>query len=137
MTILIIASAILTWATEGKDPHDVSWMLDLCNYLRTIGFMGIVVYMVLYESFHKLCLKERRTQMARAGLLEGMHFSSRCLKRNLVDYAMAPICAPLYGSVPSVEAQISHFWTLDLVYAVSGKATRKTRRPVTAADAIA
>jgi hypothetical protein len=31
------------------------------------------------------------------------------------------LVAPMFGSIPASQAQISHFWTLDLVYAVSKK----------------
>jgi hypothetical protein len=63
--------------------------------------------------------------MTDAGLAVGMRFSHRTLKKNLVDYVMAPLVAPIYGAIPCAQAQICHFWTVDLVYAVSKKVTRK------------
>jgi hypothetical protein len=54
-----------------------------------------------------------------------MRFSHRTVKKNFVDYVMVPLVAPLYGAIPCAQAQICHFWTLDLVYAVSKKVTRR------------
>ncbi|MBE3042086.1 hypothetical protein IMZ48_05800 [Candidatus Bathyarchaeota archaeon] len=126
MTILVFASTAYAFLTQDHpDVHNVAWIFTTCGVLRALGFMEVVVYLALYEGFHRICVKAREQEMTDAGLAEGMRFSHRSLKKNVVDYVMAPLVAPLYGSIPCAQAQICHFWTLDLVYTVSKKVTRK------------
>ena len=126
MTILVIASTLYIWVTEGTaDTHQISWIFTVCNVLRTLGFMEVAFYLFLYEGFHSICVETREKEMSDAGLTKGMHFSHRNVKTNFIDYVMVPLVAPLYGSIPCAQAQIFHFWTLDLVYTVSKKVTRK------------
>jgi len=67
----------------------------------------------------------REKEMSDACLTKGMHFSRRDVKTNYIDYVMVPLVAPIFGSIPCAQAQICHFWTLDLVYTVSKKVTRR------------
>ncbi|KAG6362133.1 hypothetical protein INS49_010362 [Diaporthe citri] len=133
-TILIIASTLYVWATEGKpDVHGINWIFDACNVLRTAGFMEIAFLLFLYESFHRICVQTREKEMSDAGLAKGMNFSHRHVSKNWKDYCMVPIVAPLFGAVPCAQAQVCHFWTLDLVYTVSKKVTRQRSRSMAAA----
>ncbi|KAL2015091.1 hypothetical protein VTK56DRAFT_6316 [Thermocarpiscus australiensis] len=133
MTILVIASTLYIWVTEGTaDVHGVSWIFSVCNVLRTAGFMEVALYLFLYEGFHRICVESREKEMSDAGLLKGMHFSRREVKTNFIDYVMVPLVAPIFGSIPCAQAQICHFWTLDLVYTVSKKVTRRRAKSVTA-----
>jgi hypothetical protein len=126
MTILVFATTLYGWVTAGSaDVHGVNWIMTACNVLRTVGFAEVAMYLVLYESFHGICVETREKEMDLAGLSKGMNFSKRDIKKNCIDYLMAPLMAPLYGAIPCAQAQISHFWTLDLVYTVSKKATRQ------------
>jgi hypothetical protein len=137
MTVLVIASTLYVWVTEGNgDPHNLSWIFDVSNVLRTLGFMEVAFYLFLYERMHRICVKAREKEMTEAGLADGMRFSYRNVKKNFIDYAMVPLIAPLYGSIPCAQAQICHFWTLDLVYTVSKKVTRQRAKSLTA-DAMA
>ena len=63
--------------------------------------------------------------MTKAGLAEGMDFAHRSLKKNFVDYLLIPVVGAVFGSVPSLQAQMSHLWTTDLVYTVSKKTARQ------------
>ncbi|KAK3382455.1 glycosyl transferase family group 2-domain-containing protein [Lasiosphaeria ovina] len=133
MTILVVASTLYIWVTEGNaDVHGVAWIYPVCNVLRTLGFMEVALYLFLYEKFHKICLETREKEMSDAGLLKGMHFSRRDFKTNLVDYVMVPLVAPIFGAIPCAQAQIFHFWTLDLVYTVSKKVTRRRGKSLSA-----
>ncbi|KAK4240845.1 glycosyl transferase family group 2-domain-containing protein [Achaetomium macrosporum] len=133
MTILVVASTLYMWVTEGTpDVHGVAWIFTICNVLRTAGFMEVALYLFLYEGFHRICVDSREKEMGDAGLLKGMHFSRREVKTNYVDYVMVPLVAPIFGSIPCAQAQICHFWTLDLVYTVSKKVTRRRGKSVTA-----
>ena len=119
---VIIASAIYEWMVQGKpDDLHVAWTFTLTNYLRIISFGGTAVYIMLYESYHATCAGLREAEMRGAGLAEHMVFSFRKFPGNLLDYAMAPLVAPLFGSVPALHAQFVQLWTQELVYAVSVK----------------
>jgi hypothetical protein len=133
MTILVIASTLYIWVTEGTaDVFGVAWIYGVCNVLRTAGFMEVALYLFLYESFHSICVESREKEMGDAGLLKGMHFSRREVKTNFIDYVMVPLVAPIFGAIPCAQAQICHFWTMDLVYTVSKKVTRRRAKSVTA-----
>jgi hypothetical protein len=126
MAILIAASTLFIWVSEGTpDVHGINWIFDICNVLRTTGIMEVAFYLFLYEKFHRICLATRQKEMTDAGLATGMHFSHRKITRNFIDYVMVPLVAPLYGAIPCAQAQICHFWTMDLVYTVSKKVTRQ------------
>lgn len=133
MTVLVVASTLYLFVTDGEDPNNLRWIFSLANVLRTVGFMAVAGYIFLYERFHRLCLETREREMKEAGLYEGMCFSRRSFRQNCIDYAMVPLVAPLYGSVPCIHAEVSHFFTLDLVYTVTKKVTRQ--QPRTASDA--
>ncbi|KAH8675707.1 glycosyl transferase family group 2-domain-containing protein [Xylariales sp. PMI_506] len=133
MTILVVASTLFAWVTEGSpDPHNVSWIFHVCNVLRTLGFMEVALYLFLYEKFHRLNATNREKEMNDAGLAKGMCFSHRDVKKNYVDYFMVPLVAPLYGAIPGAHALICHFWTQDLVYTVSKKVTRQRSKSLSA-----
>lgn len=133
MTILVIASAFYAWVTQGAgDLYHMQWIFNTCNILRTIGFMQVTFYLYLYEKFHKTCVTTREKEMIEAGLATDMNFSHREIKKNLIDYVMVPLVAPIYGSIPCAQAQIQHFWTLDLIYTVSKKVTRQRTKPLSA-----
>jgi hypothetical protein len=133
MTILVVASTLYMWVTEGTpDVHGVAWIYTVCNILRTAGFMEVALYLFLYEGFHRICVESREVEMGDAGLLKGMHFSRRQVRTNFIDYVMVPLVAPIFGSIPCAQAQICHFWTLDLVYTVSKKVTRQRAKSVSA-----
>ncbi|KAK1755163.1 glycosyl transferase family group 2-domain-containing protein [Echria macrotheca] len=133
MTILVVASTLYIWVTEGTpDTQNLGWIFTVCNVLRTAGFMEVALYLALYEGFHRICVETREKEMSDAGLTKGMHFSRREVKTNFIDYVMVPLVAPLYGSIPCAQAQIFHFWTMDLVYTVSKKVTRKRAKSLTA-----
>jgi len=122
MALLVVASSLYMWVVKGKpDDLGVAWTFALTNYLRIIGFAGTAVYMIFYEQYHSTCTAVREAEMRSAGLAEHMVFSRRKFPRNLIDYAVFPLVAPLYGSIPAIQAQLCHFWTQDLVYAVSNK----------------
>ncbi|KAK4231787.1 glycosyl transferase family group 2-domain-containing protein [Podospora fimiseda] len=137
MTIMVVATTLFAWVTDGvEDAHEVAWIMRVCNILRTVGFMEVALYLALYEGFHRVCVDSREKEMSDADLTKGMHFSRRSIKNNIIDYVMVPLVAPIFGSIPCAQAQICHFWTLDLVYTVSKKATRKRAKSLTAGELV-
>ena len=129
MIIIVITSMLYVRLTDSNtsDPHNVAWVFVLCSTLRTLGFLEIALYLFLYEDFHALCVEAREKEMREAGLVGAMSFSRRKWKRNWVDYFVAPVVAPLFGSVPAVQAQVLHFWRTELRYEVSRKVVRSER----------
>ncbi|KAI1434850.1 glycosyl transferase family group 2-domain-containing protein [Xylaria sp. CBS 124048] len=126
MTILVVTSTLYGSVTAGgTDPHNVAWIFQICGVLRTVGLVECAFLLFLYERYHKICATTREKEMQEAGLAKGMCFSHRTLKTNYLDYLMFPLVAPLYGSIPSAQAQLMHFFTHDLVYTVSKKVTRQ------------
>ncbi|XWW92168.1 hypothetical protein V2A60_000091 [Cordyceps javanica] len=126
MAVLVIASGIWSWITEGNgDPNGLNWTFTIAAILRTVGFMAIGAYLFLYESYHRLAVKARERDMRHAGLDSGMSFSHRSFKKNIFDYTLIPLVAPLYGTVPAMQAAVAQLWTVDLVYQVSKKESRQ------------
>jgi hypothetical protein len=41
--------------------------------------------------------------------------------RCLAERVAFPVAGTIYGAIPAMQAEISHFWTERLVYRVSGK----------------
>ena len=126
--VVIIASGIYTFiAKDQLDTFHIAWAFDVSGYIRTFGFGLFALYFALYEKFHEICVNTRKAEMKAAGLYENMahSFSYRTFWGNILDYLIVPITAPLFGSMPAIQAQMSHFWTLDLVYKVSRKPSNK------------
>ncbi|KAF4122415.1 hypothetical protein GMORB2_7407 [Geosmithia morbida] len=131
MPIFVVASTIFLYVTEGKeDTGNLHWLLEICGPLRALGFMAGAGYIFLYERYHHACVAMREKEMKDAGLYQGMCFSHRSFRNNWGDYAMVPIVAPLYGAIPCIQAEVSHFWTAELVYTVSKKVTRQRAQSV-------
>jgi hypothetical protein len=127
MMFIVISTGIYGFLTQGKpDTYHIEWIFTLTAYLRIIGFLMVAVYLNLYESFHHFAVTARMAEMKAAGLYEGMEnsFSQRSIWKNKLDYILIPVAAPIFGSIPAIQAQFSHFWTLDLVYTVSLKPAR-------------
>jgi hypothetical protein len=133
MMILVISSGLYSALTKAKpDTLEIAWIFSITAYLRILGFLMVAMYLTIYENFHKIAVSARKAEMKAAGLYEGMQnsFSYRNSWKNKLDYVLIPIVAPIFGSIPSIHAQICHFWTLDLVYTVSMKPSNKRDSPV-------
>jgi hypothetical protein len=76
----------------------------------------------LYGRFHSLCLNARMRDMEIAGLLDtGSAPRFWWYSRHLLERICFPIAGTIFGSIPSLQAEISHFWTDRLAYRVSKK----------------
>ncbi|GJN69805.1 hypothetical protein PLICBS_003857 [Purpureocillium lilacinum] len=130
MTILVLTLALYDWVSADMQySNGLRRIFSLCSVLRMLGFLEVGYYIFLYEGFHRLCVMTRKRAMTYAGLADEMYFSQRSIRKNLVDYALVPLVAPLYGAIPCAQAATTHFWTVDLVYSVSKKASRQQQKP--------
>ncbi|KAM3522569.1 hypothetical protein NHJ13051_005602 [Beauveria bassiana] len=137
MAVLVVASGIWAWITNGNgDPHGLNWTFTVSAMLRTVGFMAIGAFLFLYESYHRLAVKARERDMRHAGLDSGMSFSHRSFRKNILDYFLIPLVAPLYGTVPAMQAAVAQLWTTDLVYQVSKKENRQKTETPSVADLV-
>lgn len=135
MAVLILGSAIYLLVLEDKDQvSPLAWTFEWSRYCRTFGCMSVAIFIFLYESYHRLCVTTREREMVKAGLADGMCFAHRTLRANFVDYLLIPFVAPVFGTVPCLQAEISHLWTTELVYTVSRKVTRQRAKSTDAAD---
>lgn len=126
ISISIITSTLYrALVPEDQDSFSIAWTFVATDILRTVGLETLLVYFYSYQKYYRLASEARRNEMAAAGLVERMQggFSSRSWK-NVFDCVWIPFVAPLYGSIPAIHAQLSHFWTLDLTYVVSSKPVR-------------
>jgi hypothetical protein len=123
MSILVIASSIY----RSIPPNDagsfsIAWTFIATDTLRVVGLIALLVYFYSYQKYHKICVEAREREMAAAGLADRMRGSfSRRSWKDVKDCIWIPFVAPLYGSIPAIHAQLSHFWTVDLLYVVSNK----------------
>ncbi len=133
MTILVIASTLYMWVTEGSaDIHAWPGSSRCASTCERPALWKLLSTLGLYENFHRIAISLREKEMSDAGLARGMNFSHRHLRKNFIDYIMVPLVAPLYGAIPCAQAQVCHFWTLDLVYTVSKKVTRQRAKSMSA-----
>jgi hypothetical protein len=123
---------LLASAFYGSLPYPISHCrilsltLDLTSYMRAVGFGLMTIYFVVfYERYHQVCIQVREQEMKRVGLYEEMasEFSrrQRWTLSSIVDYLIFPISGTVFGSIPLLQAIVSHFWTDNLVYLVSAK----------------
>lgn len=103
----------------------VTWIFLLTDRLSFTAFLATLSFFYSYQRYYDLAAELRRTEAA--GPDPAHH--TRCHStikfwRNILDCIWLPIVAPLYGSLPAIHAQLMHFWTIDLVYVVSNKATK-------------
>jgi hypothetical protein len=123
ITVLIVISTLyraLIPADSG--PFSIAWTFVATDILRAVGMVALLIYFYSYQKYHRIALESRKSEMVAAGLADGMRgsFSGRSWK-NVLGCIYIPLVAPLYGSIPAIHAQLSHFWTMDLVYVVSNK----------------
>lgn len=128
-TILLLFSSIYTFVTPPSQIHPMlAWTFWFTGVLRAVSFVWMNICLTLYDRWHALCVSARARDMARAGLLDaGFSFRTWWHGKHLIERLCFPIAGTIFGSIPSVHAEISHFWTERLVYRVSKKPTFTTK----------
>ncbi|KIW30612.1 uncharacterized protein PV07_06345 [Cladophialophora immunda] len=107
--------------------------MDFTSVLRGMSFALMTIYFVIfYEGYHRACIEAREREMKRVGLYEEMADEFSYRKRfsliTMADYVLFPIAGTAFGSVPLLQAIVSHFWTEKLVYLVSAKPVKTTTK---------
>lgn len=100
--------------------------LDICSWCRLAGFCLMICGFYRYEQYHRLCIGLRKEEMRKAGLLEGMtqrdSFSPNVfMYAGIAEAGLFVVGGFLYGAVPALQAELSHFFTERLTYIVSLK----------------
>ncbi|MCJ1389691.1 hypothetical protein MMC18_002548 [Xylographa bjoerkii] len=124
LTIALVSAVLYSTLVPPILTHRwLLWSFGFNATMRLIGFCLFSFYLFLYESYHQLCVRTREDEMKRAGLWDRMQggFTHRTWKRNFIDYCLMPVTGTMFGTIPAVMAEISHFWTDQLVYTVSAK----------------
>jgi hypothetical protein len=124
LTILLVSTTIYSALTPASQIHPtLLWAFDFSGTLRFLGFVCMMVFFRLYETYHHTCVTAREAEMRRAGLYDQMQggFTHRHWRSNFVDYFVFPVAGTIFGSIPAVVAEISHFYTDRLTYRVSKK----------------
>lgn len=127
ITFLIIGGAIYTLVTPAAQiPRLLLQTLDITGYMRIVTGMNFIYFFVLYEPFHRVCVKSREEEMLRVGLADRLidSFSHRTWKKNGLDFTLFPVAGVVFGTVPAAVAMFYQFWSLSLVYKVSKKPMR-------------
>ncbi|GIK00779.1 hypothetical protein Aspvir_004808 [Aspergillus viridinutans] len=125
LIILMLFSTIYTLLTPPASLHPtMAWAFDLTNLLRASSFIGMNICIFLYEPWHALCVRTRKTDMQEANVADA-GFSERVWlsPAQLVERVCFPVAGTIFGGIPTVHAVFSHFWTDRLVYRVSKKPT--------------
>ena len=124
--LVLLASAIYTSLPDPVTCPSLAATMTLTSYMRALGFAFMTMYFVIfYESYHRACIEAREREMKKAGLYEELAEDFSYRKRfsliTILDYVLFPVAGTVFGSVPLLQAMVSHFWTEKLVYLVSAK----------------
>lgn len=124
LTILLVFSSIYTLVTPAAAIHpSLAWAFWFTGVLRTVSFLWMNLCLSLYDRWHTLSVTARARDMAKAGISDtGFAFRNAWWHRQqLTERICFPIAGTIFGSIPAMHAEISHFWTDRLVYRVSQK----------------
>ncbi|KAI9199259.1 uncharacterized protein BJ171DRAFT_602033 [Polychytrium aggregatum] len=109
--------------SEPLHPY-VTLSLWLAGWMRFAGTLPFLVTVAYYERYHQwVGIHRWRADDSGAARMLGKRpqLISRRTYWNLLDWAALPIGAVLFVVVPTIQAQLSHFWTDRLIYQVSSK----------------
>lgn len=125
LTTLLIFSALYTAITPESQIHPtLTWAFFITGVFRGLSFAGMNICIALYDRWYHLCISSRANDMAKAGLnATGFSFRKWYNLPQLAERVCFPIAGTLFGSIPAIHAELSHFFTDRLVYRVSKKPT--------------
>lgn len=103
-------------------------VLKVTEYARTANAVLMAICLLTaYTDFYKACVQTRQWEMRKAGLHD-FTFQSATRERwslgSILDILSLPVTSMLFGTLPLLQAVLSHFWSDRLLYRVSGKPTK-------------
>ncbi|EED12126.1 hypothetical protein TSTA_001940 [Talaromyces stipitatus ATCC 10500] len=125
LTVLLLFSALYTAFVPVAHIHPtLVWAFFITGFLRGLSFVGMNVCITLYDHWYSICIRSRANDMAKAGLNDtGFSFRKWNRLQQLAERICFPIAGTVFGSIPAIHAELSHFFTDKLVYRVSKKPT--------------
>ncbi|CAK1366763.1 unnamed protein product [Cercospora beticola] len=136
LCVILITSGIYTFYTPTfLVPTVFKMALDFSSHCRLFGWCTMLCYFYLYDRYHKLCVGLRQEEMRQAGLLEDMEDNDGITPNifqvaGLFEAALFPIGGVIFGAIPAIQAELSHFFTERLTYVVSLKPSLPTLKSV-------
>ncbi|KAF3388135.1 hypothetical protein DPV78_012322 [Talaromyces pinophilus] len=123
LTILLLFSALYTAFVPAANIHPtLAWAFFITGFLRGISFVGMNACITLYDRWYSICIRSRANDMAKAGLKDtGFSLRKWYQLQQLAERICFPIAGTVFGSIPAIQAELSHFFTDRLVYRVSKK----------------
>lgn len=129
ISCILVASSYYSshWASSKISPY-LEIVLKLTEYARTAnGVLMAICLSTAYANFYKVCVQARQWEMRKAGLHEFTFepsTRSRWSLGSILDILSLPITTMLFGTLPLLQAVLSHLWSDRLLYRVSGKPSK-------------
>lgn len=106
-SVLLLCSVWQQW--QISEDQVVVQFYDLAAWMRIVSFLLTGVWLTLYMKYHNAAL----ALQGRGVRISALH--------QLVHCIIFPVAGVIFGTVPTVVAQMCHFWTEWLTYSVSIK----------------
>jgi hypothetical protein len=123
--ILIASSYYSSYSTPSNNSRYLELTLQYTELLRTVnGILMAICLSTAYAGFYKTCVQARQWEMRKAGLHEftfGPSTGGRWSLGSILDILSLPITTMVFGTLPLLQAVLSHCWTDALIYRVTGK----------------
>lgn len=126
--ILVASNYYSSQLSATKTSPYLEIVLKLTEYARTANFVLMAICLTtVHTSFYKVCVQTRQWEMRKAGLHEFAFESSKqghWSLAGILDVLSIPIASMFFGTLPLIQAVLSHCWSDRLLYLVSGKPTK-------------
>ncbi|GAB7342123.1 hypothetical protein MBLNU457_g0391t1 [Dothideomycetes sp. NU457] len=126
LTCLASSALYSLLVPRGLIPAALRDALGLCDYIRLVSYVIMLVAFSLFQRYHTVCVEIRKDFLRRVGLLEDFRakdfISDKCFSTyGFIEVMIFPIAGIAFGSAPNLVAIFCHLWTDKLVYSVSLK----------------
>lgn len=126
--ILIASKYYSSQLGSSKTSLYLEIVLKTTEYAQTANFVLMAVCLsTAYANFYNVCVQASQYEMHKAGLHDFTFQSSpreRWSLGSILDIFSLPVTSMVFGTLPLLQAVLSHFWTDRLLYLVSGKPTK-------------
>ncbi|KAI7776571.1 hypothetical protein LA080_004776 [Diaporthe eres] len=126
--ILIASNYYSAHLNSSKTSPYLELVLKITGYAQTANSILMAICLsTAYANFYNVCVQARQWEMRKAGLHDFAFHSStreRWSLGSILDILSLPVTSMLFGTLPLLQAVVSHFWSDRLLYRVSGKPTK-------------